>query len=110
MIGPKPLRIKFDKINGLIRIYDGTRYLILLALKNMILFAIELDISKVKKVVPRMFFCPICEKSKLALCLLDSLPIEKTLSLDNVTALINSVLNKHQCQYCSNVFLEKCSY
>ena len=27
LIGAKPLRIRFDKIDGLIRIYDGTRYL-----------------------------------------------------------------------------------
>ena len=25
LIGPKPLRIRFDKINGFTRIYDGTR-------------------------------------------------------------------------------------
>ena len=49
---PKPLRIRFDKIDGFFRIYDGTRYLILfgsenygaLALKNMMLFTTELDI------------------------------------------------------------------
>ena len=29
LIDLKPLRIRFDKINGLIRIYDGTRYLTL---------------------------------------------------------------------------------
>ena len=29
LIDPKPLRIRFDKINGFIRIYDGTRYLAL---------------------------------------------------------------------------------
>ena len=27
LIGPKPLRIKFDKIDGFLKIYDGTRYL-----------------------------------------------------------------------------------
>ena len=27
LIDPKPLHIKFDKIDGYIRIYDGTRYL-----------------------------------------------------------------------------------
>ena len=27
MIGPKTWRIKIDKIDGLVRIYDGTRYL-----------------------------------------------------------------------------------
>ena len=29
LIGQKPLRIRFDKINGFSRIYDGTRYLTL---------------------------------------------------------------------------------
>ena len=29
LIGSKPLRIRFDKIDGFIRIYDGTRYLTL---------------------------------------------------------------------------------
>ena len=29
LIGPKPLCIRFDKIDGFIRIYDGTRYLVL---------------------------------------------------------------------------------
>ena len=29
MIGPKPLRIRFNKVDGFIRIYDGTRYLVL---------------------------------------------------------------------------------
>ena len=31
LIGPKPLRIKFNKIDGFIRVYDGTRYLVLFA-------------------------------------------------------------------------------
>ena len=30
LIGPKPLNIRFDKTNEFIRIYDGTRYLVLL--------------------------------------------------------------------------------
>ena len=29
LIGPKHLRIRFEKIDGFIRIYDGTKYLIL---------------------------------------------------------------------------------
>ena len=29
LIGSKPLRIKFDKIDEFIRIYDGTKYLVL---------------------------------------------------------------------------------
>ena len=35
LIGPKPLPIRFGKIDGFIRIYDGTRYLALFALKNL---------------------------------------------------------------------------
>ena len=27
LIDPKPLRIRFDKIDGFIRVYDGARYL-----------------------------------------------------------------------------------
>ena len=29
MIGAKPLHIRFDKVDGFIRAYDGTRYLVL---------------------------------------------------------------------------------
>ena len=29
LIGDKPLCIRFDKVNGFIRVYDGTRYLAL---------------------------------------------------------------------------------
>ena len=29
MTGAKPLHIKFDNIEGFIRVYDGTRYLVL---------------------------------------------------------------------------------
>ena len=30
MIGAKPLRLRFDKIDGFIRVYNETRYLVLL--------------------------------------------------------------------------------
>ena len=29
LTGEKPFRVMFDKINGFIRVYDGTRYLVL---------------------------------------------------------------------------------
>ena len=34
LIVPKPMRIRFDKIVGFIRIYDGTRYLTLFGSGN----------------------------------------------------------------------------
>ena len=49
-MGAKPLRIRLDKIDGFIKIYDGTRYLVLLVLKDMMQFMIGLDILQVKKV------------------------------------------------------------
>ena len=41
LIGTKPLCVRFDKIDGFIRVYAGTSYL---TLKNMMLFTIGLDI------------------------------------------------------------------
>ena len=34
LIGPKPLHIRFDEIDGHIGIYDGTIYLVLLVPEN----------------------------------------------------------------------------
>ena len=34
LIGAEPLRIRFDKIDGFIRVYDGTRYLVLFGFEN----------------------------------------------------------------------------
>ena len=47
LIDPKPLQVKFDKIDGFIKIYDGSKCLVLLCPENMMLFTIELDILKV---------------------------------------------------------------
>ena len=43
LIGPTPLRIRFDKIDRFIRVYNGTRYLISFGPENVMSFAIELD-------------------------------------------------------------------
>ena len=64
MIGPKLFRIRFDKIDGSIRIYDGIRYLVLLgpekydaiynriryliSLKNGITYVFSLYFAKIK--------------------------------------------------------------
>ena len=47
LIGPKPFHIRFDKIDGFIRIYDGNRYVTLIDTENMMLFTTELDILQV---------------------------------------------------------------
>ena len=38
----KPLRIRFDKVDRFIKVYDGTRYLVLFGTKNTMIFTIEL--------------------------------------------------------------------
>ena len=64
MIGAKPLRIWFDKVNGFIRIYDESRYLVsfrldkydaifnmiryLIGIKSSITYAISHYYAKVK--------------------------------------------------------------
>ena len=66
----------------------------------MTLFATKLDTLSAKKMTSRIFF----------LGSYDSLPIEKMLTLHNVIILIKSVLDKDQCCYYCNIFLEKCTY
>ena len=34
LIGPKPLSIRFDKIDGFVRVFDGSRYLVLFGLEK----------------------------------------------------------------------------
>ena len=46
LIASKPLRIRLNKMDGFIRIYDGNESLNL-AMKNMMLFTVELDILQV---------------------------------------------------------------
>ena len=61
-IGLKLLRIKFDKINGIIRIYDGTRY--------MTLFGIEKYDAIYDRTRYLIFFLTILRKSKLIFMIL----------------------------------------
>ena len=108
LIDSKPLRIRFDKIDGFIRIYDGTRYLTLFgsekydAIYNRIryLISLKIDITYI--------FSHYFSKSKYDSY--DSLPIERRLTLHNVITNIKSVLNKDKNHYCYKIFIEKCSY
>ena len=109
LIRSKPLRIRLDKIDGLIRIYDETRYLTLFDTKNYdaIYDRIRYLISKPKKQY-HIYFSHYFAKIKVDSY--DSLPIEKTLTLHNVIMLIKSVLNKDKNHYYYKIFLEKCTY
>ena len=108
LIGPKPLRIKFDKINGFIRTYEGTRYLTLFSsekydvIYNRIRYLISLK-SRITNIFSHYF-------AKIKVNSYDSVPIERRLTLHNVIIQIKSVLNKDKNHYYYKTFLEKCSY
>ena len=44
LIDAKPLHIRFDKIDGFVRVYDRTRYLVLFGSEKNDFFTTELDI------------------------------------------------------------------
>ena len=97
LIGPKPLRIRFDKIGRFIRIYHGSKYLALLVPEecNAICDRIRYLIS-VKSNITYVFshyFVNIKINSN------DSSPIKKRLTLHNVIMLIKSVLNTDNNHY-----------
>ena len=108
LIGSKPLRIRFDKIDGFIRIYDGTRYLTLFgsekydAICDRIRYLISLK-SGITYIFSHYF-------AKIKVDSYDSLTIEKMLTWHNVIILIKSVLNKDKNHYYYKIFLGKCSH
>ena len=108
LIGSKPLHIRFNKIDGFIRIYDGTRYLTLFgsekygSIYDRIRYLINLK-SGITYIVSHYFAETKVEPY-------DSLPVAKILTLHNVKIFIKSVLEKDKNHYCYKIFLEKCSY
>ena len=108
LIGSKPLRIRFDKIDWIIKIYDGTRYLTLFGTKKYDAFYDRIRyLISLKSSITYIFSDYF---AKIKVDSYDSLPIEKTLTFYNVIILIKSVLNKDKNHYYYKIFLEKCSY
>ena len=97
LISSKSLRIRFDKLDRIIRIYDGARYLTLFgtekydAIYDRIRYLISLK-SSITYIFSHCF-------AKIKVIFYDSLPIEKTLTLHNVIILIKSVLYKDKNHY-----------
>ena len=108
LIGSKLLRIRFDKTDEIIRIYDRSRYLILFgnkrydAIYDKIRYLISIK-TGITYIISRYF-------AKIKVDSYNYLPIEKTFSLHNVIIDIKSVLNKNKNHYYYKIFLEKCSY
>ena len=95
LIDPKPLRIRFDKKDEFIWIYDRIRYLILFgsekydAINDRIRYLISL-----KKWYPIYFSHYFAKVHSY-----DSLPIEKILTLHNVIIHIKLFINKNKSHY-----------
>ena len=108
VIGPKLLCIRFDRIDGSVKIYNGAKYLVFFspeeydAIYNRIRYLISLKSS--------ITYVSFHYHAKIKVDSYNSLPREKTLTLHSVIILIKSVLNKDQNYYYYNIFLEKCSY
>ena len=63
LIGSKPLRIRFDKTDGFIKIYDGTRYLILFdSEKYDAIYSRIRYITSLKSSISHIFFSLLCKK------------------------------------------------
>ena len=107
MIGLKPLRIRFDKTDGLIRIYDGSRCLTLFGSENYDDIYNRIRYLSLKSSITYVFFHYF---AKIKVDSYDSLPIEKRLTLHDAIILIKSFLNKDKNHYYYSIFLEKCSY
>ena len=104
-MGPNLMRIRFDKIDGFIRVRgDEFRYSVLFdcRLFDNIYDTIDKK-SGITDSINHNF-------GKIRIDSYNPLPIEKILTFNNVIILIKSVVNKNKNEYCHNIFLEKGSY
>ena len=92
MIGAKPLRIRFDKADGFIRVYDGTKHVVLLkpekynAVFNRVRYLIGIK-NSISYVISYYY-------TKISVASFDSLPLEKNLTFHKVIILIKTVFHK----------------
>ena len=92
MIEDKPLRIWFNNIYGFIRVYDGTRYLVLFGAEKY--YFIYNWISYLIEVIRGIIYVISHNYAKIKAYRYNSLPLEKTLTLHDVVILVESVFNK----------------
>ena len=105
MTGAKPLRIRFNKIDGFIEINHK--------IKHLDLF----DYGQFDKICNQIKYLISGKRGiadsindsfeRIRIDSYDSLPIEKILTFHNVIKLIKSVVNKNKHENYYNIFLEK---
>ena len=96
------MRIRFDKIDGFIRVYDGARYLVLFGyICNRTRYLISQKCG-IAYVISHNY-------ARIKVDSYDSLSLEKALTF-HVIKLIKSIFNKDKNNYYYDTFLEKSSY
>ena len=86
------LRIRFDEIDGFLRVYDGTRYLVLFGsekcdcIYSRIIYFINLKIGSTY-IISHNY-------PKIKVVLYDSLPLEKTMTFHDFISLLSQFLIK----------------
>ena len=106
-VGSIPLRIRFDKIDGFIKIYDRTIYLVILGHCSFhkICGSIKYLLSEKSGIADSINY----NFARIRTDSYNSLPIEKILTSHNVIILIKSVVNKIN-NYYYDLLLEKGLY
>ena len=94
-------------MDGFIRVYDGTRYLVLFRSKKYDF--IYNRIRYLINVKSGIIYIISYNYAKIKVDSYNPLPLEKAANF-HVLILINSVFNKDKNKYYSNIFLEKASY
>ena len=106
LIGSKSLRTRLDKIDGFIRINNGTRYLVLFGPEKYGTIYNRIRYLIIQKRRIHMIF----SHNFAIILMILYLPLEEILTLHDVIILFKSILNKNQNHYYYKAFLEKCSY
>ena len=83
--GSKPLGIWLDNIDGFIKIYDGTRYLVLFVLKDMMKIMIGLIYIISEKSDTSYIISQVLQNKKDSY---NTLPLEKSMTYHDVVILI----------------------
>ena len=104
----KQLHIRFDKVDRIIKIYDGIRYLELSNSYNEVYYRINSTIYNAKSEECDDKYSINHNPARISIDSYNSLPIGKILTFHNVIILITSIFNRDKNNY--YMFLEKGSY
>ena len=105
LIDSRPFHIRFDKVDGFIRVYDRTRYLVLSGSDSI--YGRIRYLGSAKSEIAHIFFL---NYGTTIVDSYDSLPPEKTMMHYNVIIVTEPVLNKYKNNYYYNTFLREIFY